>query len=178
MKTVPLNCNQCGAPLVVLESARFVTCGHCHAQLAIHHEGGAVFTEVLAEIAARTENIESDIQALRTELDLERLDQSWEKSRREILGNLKDTTEPKWMVAMGCVAFCFGILLFLFGLFAPRGQVTPGLMLIGISVFFVMYGLGRVAYFEDAQRLYSATRQRILERGKRKRDVAREERIA
>ncbi|QDT55640.1 hypothetical protein Pan44_36860 [Caulifigura coniformis] len=178
MKLVPLNCNACGAPLRVAESARFATCSHCHAQLAIHHEGGAVFTEVLARIAARTESIESEIQALRAELDLERLDKSWEKNRREILGSSGETTEPHWIVAMGCVAFCLGILLFLHGLFAPRGQIAPGLILIGMSVVFVLYGLGRVAYFEEAQRLYTSTRQRILGRGKRQPEMAREERSA
>ena len=38
MRTIALQCNHCGAPLQVSESARFVTCTHCGTQLTIRQQ--------------------------------------------------------------------------------------------------------------------------------------------
>ncbi len=165
MKTVPLNCNHCGAPLRVSETARFATCAHCHAQLAIHHEGAAVFTEVLGEIAERTQSIEAEVRALRVERDLERLDKEWEKERREILGGARTPPKRHDTLLLGGLVFCFGTAALIYGLARGRESVAFGLLTIGTSVLMVLFGLGNKSLYEEAEARYSARRRGIQERG-------------
>jgi LSD1 subclass zinc finger protein len=164
LKAVPLNCNHCGAPLSVPETARFVTCAHCHAQLAIHHEGASFFTEVLGEIAARTKNIEEQIEELRLEKDLERLDQKWEKEKKEILGSAQEPMDRQaiwfWtrIAVIGCVAMIF---------FVTRGRPNL-LVLLLAAVVPVLFG-GFVAMqadlYEQSEGFYQRIRRRIINRG-------------
>jgi LSD1 subclass zinc finger protein len=172
VKTVPLNCNHCGAPLSVPETARFVTCAHCHAQLAIHHEGAAFFTQVLGEIAARSKNIEEQIEELRVEKDLERLDQKWEKEKKEVLGSAQEPTDRQtvwfWtrIAVIGCVAVIF---------FMSRGRPNL-LVLLLAAVVPVLFG-GFVAMqadlYQQSEELYLRARRRILERGRKPKRYAR-----
>ena len=70
MKVLDLNCNQCGAPLEVPAKARFVTCSFCNTRLQIQHQGAAAYTEVLEEMSG-------DIQQIRRDVAIQRLDQEW-----------------------------------------------------------------------------------------------------
>jgi len=92
MELIPLSCNNCGSKLKVGEGTKFVTCKHCDAQLAVRHEDGAAFTDVIeaaarveasaAAIEAHVEKLGSDNERLFLQGEIERLDREWE-ARRE-----------------------------------------------------------------------------------------------
>jgi LSD1 subclass zinc finger protein len=163
VKTVPLNCNHCGAPLSVPETARFVTCAHCHAQLAIHYEGTTVFTEVLGEIANRTANIEAGIRGLKLQRDLERLDEDWAKQRTTMLGVSMAPSKRYDSLALGGLLFCTGISLVIYGLAREREMLVVGAIISVASVGVALFGLGSTALFEEAESEYRTQRQRLLD---------------
>ena len=59
-----INCNSCGAPLKVSDTARFITCTHCSTQLQVQHSGGAVYTEILGQIAEQTREMAGDLETM------------------------------------------------------------------------------------------------------------------
>ena len=170
MKTVPLNCNHCGAPLRVPETARFATCAHCHAQLAVHREGEAFFTEVLGEIAARTANIEEHLEELRMEKDLERVDAAWEQEKQEML--VGDHGLPSragtWFFSL--VATIVGTY-FTWRLTGGRRGLSPWVLLIPLTVpWFIGWVMTiRIDRYEESEGFYSRIRQSILRRARPKR---------
>jgi hypothetical protein len=81
VKLTPVSCNNCGAPLEVADSTRFVTCAHCNSCLRVERTGNAVFTEMLEEleartgqVEARTQQVEWSLKALRLKEEIEQLD--------------------------------------------------------------------------------------------------------
>lgn len=95
VELIPLNCNHCGGKLKVGADTRFVTCKHCDTQLAVRHEDGAAFTDVI-EAARRVEASAQAIEAHAERLsdqnervilqgELERLDREWERRGRELM---------------------------------------------------------------------------------------------
>ena len=88
MKLLALNCNRCGAPLEVPEKAKFVTCTFCQTQLAVQRSGGAAYTEALEKLDERTEQIADDVEILKLQAELDRLDREWTSGReRYMLAN-------------------------------------------------------------------------------------------
>jgi len=171
VNTVPLNCNHCGAPLSVPETARFVTCSHCHAQLAIHHEGAAVFTEMLGEIAERTANIEEHLDELRLEKDLERVDAAWEQERREIMVG-GENGPPKrsviWLFSLVCAAVGAHLV---WRMTQGRRGISPWFLLIPPTVAWLFGWIMtmQVDRYEESESFYRRIRNSILRRGRPKR---------
>ena len=48
MEAEAVDCNNCGAPLEVLESTNFATCNHCGSRLRILREASATFSQQIA----------------------------------------------------------------------------------------------------------------------------------
>jgi hypothetical protein len=149
--------------LSVPETARFVTCTHCHAQLAIHHEGAAVFTEVLGEIANRAANIEAGIRGLKLQRDLERLDDEWAKQRTTMLGADMAPSKRYDSLVLGGLLFCFGFALVIYGLAQERQLLVVGVIISVASVGVALFGLGSTALFQEAESEYRAQRQHLLD---------------
>jgi DNA-directed RNA polymerase subunit RPC12/RpoP len=84
--TVSVSCNECGAPLEVDETTRFVSCGYCSARLRVHHREGAHFTEVRRRVKAvekNTKELRSEVESLRHAEAIRQLDDAWEKEREQ-----------------------------------------------------------------------------------------------
>ena len=81
VRVEPLRCNGCGAPLSVPESANFVTCQHCRAQLAARRNESAAYTEVLEEFTKQTAELRGQVRKLTLQNELEALDREWERQR-------------------------------------------------------------------------------------------------
>jgi LSD1 subclass zinc finger protein len=64
MEMLSMSCNKCGAPLEVPTGTNFVTCAFCKASLAIRTSGNAAYTEVLANIDRKTDEILEHVEAL------------------------------------------------------------------------------------------------------------------
>lgn len=118
MELIALNCNNCGAELRVGEKAKFVTCKYCDTQLAIHHEDGAAYTDVMEaakRVEASAEAIEGHIEELADQNErlfvqgeIERLDREWEERSQALMSTGKDGARQVptrgQAIAMGCVA--------------------------------------------------------------------------
>ena len=85
MKLLALNCNRCGAPLEVPEKAKFVTCTFCQTQLSVQRSGGAAYTEALEKLDERTEQIADDVEILKLQAELDRLDREWTSGRERYM---------------------------------------------------------------------------------------------
>ncbi|HEX8600557.1 MAG TPA: hypothetical protein VF952_18840 [Chloroflexia bacterium] len=85
MELETLNCNHCGAPLQVPESAKFVTCAHCGSQLAVKRTDTAHYTEVLTRLDARTSEMARELQELKLQNELNAIDEAWEEERQRYL---------------------------------------------------------------------------------------------
>jgi len=78
VELVTLSCNECGAPLEVPSQTKFLTCRFCGSRLAVAHTGGAVYTNTLEALNRKADLLADEVQLLRLEHDLERLDRDWE----------------------------------------------------------------------------------------------------
>ncbi len=85
MELETLNCNHCGAPLRVPESANFVTCAHCGSQLAVKRTDTAHYTEVLTRLDARTTEMAQELEELKLQNELNAIDEEWEEERQRYM---------------------------------------------------------------------------------------------
>ncbi len=85
MRTESLNCNNCGAPLEVPETAHFAKCNHCTTQLAIHRTDTATYTEKLAEVTQRADRLADELALLAYRNDLANIDRAWERDRQKMM---------------------------------------------------------------------------------------------
>lgn len=83
MKLIALSCEQCGAPLEVPVDRKHVSCVHCGTALAVKQQGSVLFTEKIESLENRTSSMESELDQMRIEDALKRLDQQWESERTE-----------------------------------------------------------------------------------------------
>ncbi|MEZ5939914.1 MAG: hypothetical protein R3C18_00895 [Planctomycetaceae bacterium] len=96
MTTLPLNCNNCGAPLPVPDSTRYLTCQFCHTRLEVVRDGNAAFTKVLEALHERTEQISADVRRLELKNELLTLEHNWgrESERLKLRNKNGGTYEP------------------------------------------------------------------------------------
>ena len=113
MELLSLACGHCGAPLEVPDGTRFVTCGYCSSKLEVHRSGGAIYTEVLEALQKRTEEIAGDVEILKLQNELERIDREWQSTRESCMIRGKDggLSEPSPVAGTiaGVIAIGFGI---------------------------------------------------------------------
>ena len=76
MKLLSLNCNQCGATLLVPEFIRFLTCSYCQRKLKVVESGGAFFTNVLEHLDVQASGVRYDLRFERLHEELDRLDKA------------------------------------------------------------------------------------------------------
>lgn len=182
-----LACNHCGASLQVKPGTQYVTCGYCGSQLMVHQEGGSLYTEVLSQIDARTENIQKDVQIIKLQNDLERLDREWQsqnlEEKIEESGKAKSgsNSSPIGAIVGAVVFIVFGILML--GMFSrttssmPHFGGGPGsgpesifpcfivLIMIGVAgtaIWGVISGLSKSSEKEDRETEYQRKRQEIV----------------
>jgi hypothetical protein len=74
MEMVTVSCNSCGAPLKVGTQVRFVTCQFCNTQLEIKRNDSSIFTEQIERIAGNTAQMAQDLEAIKLQNEIERLD--------------------------------------------------------------------------------------------------------
>src|SRR4051794_6976316 len=70
-------CNHCGAPLQVGPTTRFVTCTYCGAKLEVHRTATSMYTEVLEQIDQRTAKMAQDLEYIKRQGEIDRLDRDW-----------------------------------------------------------------------------------------------------
>jgi DNA-directed RNA polymerase subunit RPC12/RpoP len=177
---VSVNCNQCGAPLEVEETTRFVTCAHCGASLEIKQTGTSRFTAVLDRLERRTEHMAGSLETIRLQNELERLDREWEMSRRQYAspdkhGQLHYPDSPGQ--AIGAIIGIFIGIAWTFGAVAllsdapdrggfPVFKIIFPLFGVGFVVMMIVTlvtGRSKATAYHSAQATYHRQRQLLLQ---------------
>lgn len=165
-----LTCNHCGAPLEVPALARFITCGHCGSRLAVHRTGSAAYTEVLEQIGERTERIAQDVEAIRLQNELERIDREWHLEQERYLVRDEDgsTSLPNAVGAVvGAVVAVIFLLFWIGGVMqtgAPAFFPLFGILGLLVVVFGAISSFNKAGGYQDAERSYRERRAAILQR--------------
>ena len=129
MSTTGLACNGCGAPLEVPANARYATCAHCGAHLAIQRNESAAWTEVAERIAGDTGRINEGVTLLTLQAELERLDREWQMEHEA--PTVRRGKDGKPETALGAL---IGLIIPLFVLYLIFGQgdTMPAIVLVVI----------------------------------------------
>lgn len=177
MQLEKLVCNSCGAPLQVPSSAKFVTCAHCSSQLQIRRTESATYTELLADLAEKTEELSERIDDLAANSELNAIDSKWRIERESLMvrdnhGNSHVPTKGSSMVA-GIIVTLFGCFWTVMaisitssapsvGSFGIAKVVFPafGVILIACGIYNSMSNFKKAAKYERAERRY---RQQCIE---------------
>jgi len=158
-----LRCNNCGAPLQVPRSANFITCNHCHTQLAVRREGTASYTEALEQVSRQTEALTEQVRYLTYQNELAALDRQWETERQRYMikdkhGNRRVPGEASSIIG-GSLMGIMG-LVFL-GISASAGEGMPGFMgvilLVG-GIVAAIYGVSKAQAYRAAYRRFQTRR--------------------
>ena len=171
METVALTCNNCGASLEVQESIRFVTCNYCKSRLEIKRSESACFTQVLEEVRDDVHDMAEDLETIRLQNELERIDREWDMEREGYMIHTKHgKVSPE--SGGGAGAIIGGIIAIVFGIFwismtskmgAPGIFPLFGLVFIGIAVVSIASGASKSQTYSSAKQKYQA-RRRVAER--------------
>ena len=172
MRLLAINCGHCGAPLEVPPKTRYVTCGYCSTRLEVHRSGGAVFTEVVEALAARTESIAEDVELLKLRRQLEELDRKWMADREEymIRGQHGEMRVPQRIsLEYGMVGALFALAAFSALLAAGAGgtaaflSVVIGIPLAIACLWSVSERNKKAAEYAQRHRQYKQQREAICE---------------
>ncbi|QEG41106.1 hypothetical protein [Roseimaritima ulvae] len=179
MKLLSVRCNHCGAPLEIPKSARYVTCGFCDAQLAVHRSGNAYSTELLEEIKQTTDGLVRDVAQLKKSTEIEQLDREWElrQSELHIHGKNGRVSVPSKTGALfgSGFAVAFGVFWMIMAggiTFAGVGMGAPavigifplfGLVFILVAIFGGISQYQKADEYERARTRYQQHRRKLLQ---------------
>lgn len=131
-QALSVRCQNCGSPLQVGDSIRFITCGYCHTELQVVRDASTVHTEVLGRIEQNTQTAVSQLKVIEIQNDLDLLDREWQQWRENNLGHDKAGTlvEPGRPVMLVKQSFVGSLMISIF----------TGLMLMALFLFVNMPG--------------------------------------
>ena len=168
-RLISLRCDHCGAPIDVKAKAKFVTCGFCHASLAIHHTGSSYSTEMLEDLKQTTDALVKDVAQIKHNAALDRLDEQWERRRLKLLGTNKEghqITQPPNQAAMiimpGCV-IVFGLFWTLFAATIFPPMALFGIVFIGMAIFGTISSHSKMGTYKAERQRYMRERQSLIE---------------
>ena len=167
MNLVTVDCNSCGAPLEVGLKTRFVTCRYCSKRLAVEHSDSSVYTEVLDEIKDSTDKISQDMEVLKLQNELERMDREWLLERERFMVTSKDGGRrlPTAMggVVGGAIGAFFGVMWvgFAASMGAPSFFLLFGVGFIVVSVVSGFKSVTSSSDYQQAEKRYQVHRSRL-----------------
>lgn len=184
MKLVALSCNACGGKLKASTTTRFLTCSFCGAELAVHFEDGATFTEVreaVRELTKATDELRDEVASLKrdrdradAELELVRIDREWDAEREALMS--KDRTGRRYVpthaqgwMGIGAGVVC-AIFACVFGAVSPKSTsigafgVVLGLIAAALGVAVGVATMRRANQYVAARRLYDDRRAQAEKR--------------
>jgi len=170
MKVLSVTCNNCGGPLEVPKKVRFVNCGYCSSRLEIRQSGGAVYSEVLEKIDQRTERIADDLEAIKTQNEIERLDREWiihrDQYKVKNQDGSYDVPSATGSVVGGAVAIVFGIFWMVGAASTGAPGIFPlfGLVFIGIAFYGMLNNTSKASDYQQAHDEYQAKRRELMKK--------------
>ena len=177
MELERLICHSCAAPLEVPPSARYVTCGHCSTQLQIRRTESAIYTELLEDLAEKTEELSERIDDLAANSELNAIDNQWQMEREKLMvrdkhGNRHVPTRGS-STASGIAIAVFGCLWIVMALsitssapsvgpFAMSKVLFPafGVLFIAFGIFNSASSFKKAEQYERAERRYKQQRRK------------------
>lgn len=167
MRIESVQCNHCGAPLELPESARFATCRHCGSQLAVHRSADVVTTEVMERVASTVEQMADEVRELRVQSELQRMAAEWESERQSLLvrgkhGSVQEPSEVMGIMTMvlaGGIGVAFAVFAFNSGFAAGA---LMGFVVAGIGLFSGWQILQKAERFRAARQRYDRRRAAIV----------------
>jgi DNA-directed RNA polymerase subunit RPC12/RpoP len=171
METQAISCNHCGAPLQVPSSTRFVTCGHCGSQLRIERSKDAIFTEVLEDMRATQTEMAADLETLRLQNELERIDREWDRESRryEIVDNDGRRSTPGTGSSLAAILGGGVVVVFLIFWISMASQMgAPSIFPLfgGVALIAAVFGifrtLGKSSAYAAAEQKHRQRRNRLL----------------
>ena len=162
-----VTCNHCGAPLDVPPGTRFVTCAHCGSRLEIHRTGNAVYTEVLEAIDQRTKEIAQDVDVIRRQNEVERLDREWQMRREELMVRGKRGSASTPSAAGGVIAIVIALIVGIFWMSMVASHGGGAFALFGLLFILVGVGSGinmilKAGQYDQSERQYQEERARLM----------------
>jgi hypothetical protein len=166
------SCNKCGASLELPPGLRFATCQFCGSRLEVRFTGGVVYTEVLDASADGDRQIAHDLQLIKLQNELNRLDQEWNLERERyrihhIRGQTSLPTSGHVAISVlgGLVAVAFGIfwIVSLSDHDGPSFMVLFGVVFIAAAIVMTIYTLMRREQYMTAMDQYEGQRREILD---------------
>ncbi len=181
MKLQKLTCNSCGAPIDVPESAKYVTCNHCSAQLVVHRRDNVTFTEQLKELADKTEELSQRVDDLTDQGEVAALDREWEFERERYMITTKNggkhVPTEAGAIGGGVAITLFGCvwLAMAIGITSSAPDVGPfviakvafplfGLVFIVSGIVMSMNSYSKAGDYRAAERRYKSKRSELLRR--------------
>ncbi|MBK8978479.1 MAG: zinc ribbon domain-containing protein [Planctomycetes bacterium] len=170
MSTEAVSCNHCGAPLRVGAGARFATCNHCGSHLEIHRGDSAAWTEVLDELREVQAGMAEDLEAIRLQNELERIDREWEQEAagyrtRDSDGHSQPpATSPVLPVVVGAIAAAFGIAWTIgaSSMGAPGIFTAFGVVFVLVAIVSAVHAAGKSTAYRTASARHRQRRERVL----------------
>jgi hypothetical protein len=168
MDTLSLTCQKCGAPLAVGEGVRFLTCNYCHSQLEIVRDEASTHTRLLESLERRSAEMAENLEVIKWQNQLERLDREWMLQRDGLMvrgkeGTLREPNAGAGIVG-GIIAVIFGILWtsVVSSMHAPFPFPLFGLVFIGFALYTVLSNSGKASAYKAAQVKYERRRLELL----------------
>lgn len=166
-KLVSLTCNHCGAPLEVPEGTRFLTCSYCSSRLQVEHKGNAWYTSVLERIEKQTEAVADDLETIKLQNELERIDREWVMEKDQYMirgkhGTLREPTSGPAGILIGIFVICFGLFwtVMAAAIFPPMALF--GLIFIGFAIANIATSKRKAKAYDAARARYDARRRELL----------------
>ena len=179
---ISLSCNHCGAPLEAPKTSKFLTCGHCGSRLAIKSSTSAVYTEVLdmvQDIKQRNDEIADDLEEIRIQNELERLDRNWQRDFNRFASTDKYGNKQAPSAIGSVIA---GVVMIVFAIFwmgiasdgvahgAPAVFPLFGLIFIGAGICAIIFGSKNGKKYEKAKTRYERERASLERKLRNARD--------
>ena len=149
--TLSVRCQNCGSPLQVNDSIRFVTCGYCHSELQVVRDASTVHTEVLRNIERNTAAIVNQLKVIELQNEIDRLDREWDAWKEQNLSRNQDgtMTEPVSLTSSTTTLSVIGVfVLFTWIIMLVSGAPFVALLLpaaFGLAFFVVANGHDKYA---------------------------------
>lgn len=157
MNTLTLNCNHCGAPLIVPDTVNYLTCQYCQCQLQVVREDSVAFTQELEELRGRTDELALHVRRLELQNEILMLDQKWEKDRQSLMIRGQDgLIEPT--KSSGVMLIILGVIG---GVMIGVQSVLAGAAVLMVTSVGGAYLLLAAAAFNKATRRYRGRRFRL-----------------
>jgi hypothetical protein len=163
MSLTSFTCTNCGAPIKIDESTRFIPCIYCNTQLEIQSD--APDDSEATEPEDETARLASEMALARLNKKLEKLDQEWEDSPYEY-------PSGGWIQSSMAAALGIGLGLVSFNFVRPAADV--GWFFIALGILFALGGIAagigsyiytnrKRAEYDEAEQEYNERREKILE---------------